>query len=56
MNKSTDIYTVKNPNSKTNKGGYKIDHKREYTWHSKNRDKDFRESASNKAFCYEEKE
>ena len=30
MNKSTDIYTVKNPNSKTNKGGYKIDHKRDY--------------------------
>ena len=54
MNKSTDIYTVKNPNSKTNKGGYKIDHKRDYPCHCKNCDKDFRGSASNKAFCSEE--
>ena len=46
MNKSTHIYQVKNPNSKTNKGGYKIDHKRDYPCHCKNCDKDFRGSSS----------
>ena len=50
MNKSTDIYKVKNPNSKTNKGGYKIDHKRDYPCHCKNCDKDFRGVSSSKAF------
>ena len=54
MNKSTDIYTVKNSNSKTNKGGYKIDHKRYYPCHCNNCDKDFIGSSSNKAFCSEE--
>ena len=54
MNQSTDIYTVKNPNSETNRGGYKIDHKRDYPCHCKNCDKDFRGSSSNKAFCSEE--
>lgn len=54
MNKSTHIYTVKNPNSKTNKGGYKIDHKRDYPCHCKNCDKDFRGSSINKVFCSEE--
>ena len=54
MNKSTHIYQVKNPNSKTNKGGYKIDHKRDYPCHCKNCDEDFRGSSSNKAFCSEE--
>ena len=54
MNKSTHIYQVKNPNSKTNKGGYTIDHKRCYPCHCRNCDKDFRGSASNKAFCSEE--
>lgn len=54
MNKSTDIYAVKNPDSKTNKGGYKIDRKRDYPCHCKNCNKDFRGSSSTKAFCSEE--
>lgn len=54
MNKSTHIYQVKNPNSKTNKGGYKIDHTRYYPCHCGNCDKDFKGTSSNKAFCSEE--